>query len=122
MNIEKPYVGKYVTAESASEYIDINEITSSLDKINELGSNLTTIANELSSLGSNLNEKVLSVDGSYINFINEKLNIFSRITSNIESDAESYRTSSIEAYNKKQVELNNIAMEKDIELQNANNS
>ncbi len=114
MNLLEPYVGKKVTAQSASKDLDIQTILTGCDNVENALSDLSTISMNFYESGSTINEKSLSADG--VTFVNNITNCCSEITtsaSTITSALSQIRESAVSQYNKLQQQYNDEAKIKD---------
>lgn len=104
------YHGNYVTAESASNYIDINAIVSGCQNLAENGEGFDYISKKIYSAGDTCNGDALSVDGDTLtDYINEQGSMIGEISTSITSLAEDIINRAYEAYNHLQNQLNDKA-------------
>ncbi len=117
MGLLDPYVGRYVSAESASNYIDARTIISGCNSAISEASYFNTIATKISTTTAVLDVKTLSVDNLTVQGNSDECcnNIIS-IQNNIIEICDSIITSAEAAYNRIQEQLNQEAYQKDQEL------
>lgn len=114
MGILQPYNGKFVSAQSASNYLDIESIYAGCDVVDTESENMTTITNKMSSITSKLDVNNFSVDGSTMLDTSDKCcddilsvkSLINEATSQIRSACEA-------AYNNLQSQLNYNAQVQD---------
>lgn len=108
------YQGVHVTAESATNYIDIGTITSGCEQLSQAAEQYSNIGTNLSGAASGLSEDALSVNGSTMQAsVAECGNQISSINGKISNYASSIIEATISALDKKQLELNEIAEAED---------
>lgn len=114
MGLTARYIGRYVSAESAANYIDAAGITSAAnDIITELGE-FNNLASDVEKAGGELNVETLSIDGTDFSPKVEELStaIKQQYNSMVEQ-LETIITAAETAYNDKQDELNADARARD---------
>lgn len=110
MDVVQPFVGKYVTAVSASTKIDLDSIITNCNAVDEEVSKISSINNSINSTGGNLTADVLSVGGAtVINLLDECCSNINGVQSDVVSMTEGIRESAIEAYNQIQEQFNEEA-------------
>ncbi len=108
------YQGVHVTAESATNYIDIGTISSGCEQINEAAAQYTNVGKELSAAAGNLSADALSVNETTMQASVEDCgNQICSINAKLSSFASSILDATNRALDKKQLELNQIAEAKD---------
>lgn len=119
MDLLEPYVGKYVSAESASSKLDAAAIMSGCDAVDGEAANITNNVNDLSSKASRLNENALSVDGMTIQgAVSDYCSYLNSIKDNITTSTNGIREAAASAYNMIQQELNDEARARDLDAKN----
>lgn len=108
------YQGTYVSAESASNYIDVATITEGIRMLEQAANEYAEFGSKLMEISGSFTNEVLSVQGATMQ--NSIENCSSSITS-VKDQLANIGNSIIEALqkalDKKQMELNEIAREKD---------
>ena len=114
MNLLQPYVGKYVTATSASTKIDVDAILAGCDAVDSEASQISTVNSEISDIGSSITENALSVDGMTVsNTVNECCTGISGVQSMITNTTASIREAAVSVYNQFQEQFNEEARIRD---------
>ncbi|MBQ8534095.1 MAG: hypothetical protein IJ463_00235 [Bacilli bacterium] len=109
------YIGRYVKAESASNYIDAKGIIKYANTIKTNMEDFSLLSNDVKSAGSELTPSTLFVDGEdFSDDVEELGNDIASVNTNIIGDLDSVIAAAENAYNKKQEELNSIARARDI--------
>lgn len=109
------YIGRYVKAESASNYIDAKGIIKYANTIKTNMEDFSLLSNDVKSAGSELTPSTLFVDGEdFSDDVEELGNDIATVNTNIIGDLDSVIAAAENAYNKKQEELNSIARARDI--------
>ena len=121
------YHGNYVTAESASNYIDINAIALGCKNLAANSEEFNYISEKIYSAGDICNGEALSIDGDTLtDYIYEQGNMVGKISSTITSLADDIINRAYEAYNSLQSQLNDKAYREESdyvnELNKKNNS
>lgn len=122
MGLIQPYVGKYVTATSASTKLDATSIFKGCNAVDEDAEGMSRLITLLKGAGISLNEKVLSinnqtVDGNIeecVTGIEEQKKVILNATDTIRSATE-------KAYNQLQKRFNDEARAKDRAIQEQKN-
>lgn len=114
MGILQPYKGKFVSAQSASSYLDIESIYAGCDAVDTESESMTTITNKMSSITSKLDTNNFSVDGSTMLDTSDKCcdDILS-VKSSINDATSQIRSACEAAYNNLQSQLNYNAQVQD---------
>lgn len=114
MSLLQPYIGRFVSARSASEKLDSETIMAGCDAVDSEAEVITSIEKEVNSSGSIITPEVLSIGEKTIlptleevctGINNTKTNILT-VTANIRQQVEA-------VYNQIQSELNDEASKKD---------
>ena len=114
----KPYVGKYVSAESACKYIDIDTILAGCSKLENEASSYNNINNKLNSLGTSVGKNALEVDGKTISDVVDKYsNVLVDTSKGLNEFVSSVRDAAENAYNEIQNQLNENARYEDVNYQ-----
>ncbi len=104
--------GIRVTAESAANYIDITTVNAGCDEIDEAAEDFTRAGEVVNSAASNLDAQVLQIDGATLQPTIESYgDAILGVKQSITEITDSIRASAIDAYNRLQVQLNNIAQD-----------
>lgn len=123
MDVIEPFVGKYVTAVSASTKIDLDTIVMNCIAVEEEASKINSINSSINSTGGSLTADVLSVGGATVlNLLNECCSSINSVQSDIISETESIREKAIEAYNKIQEQFNDEAEAEEAVMASENSS
>lgn len=108
------YKGTYITAESASNYIDVIAITTGCDKINEAGTLFENIGNRLTTISTELNNETLSVGGKTMQGpLEDVASFIKNVKPDLETVSSEINSALEKALDKKQLELNEIAKAQD---------
>lgn len=111
----KPYVGKHVSAQSASNYIDIETIYAGCTKLENEANSYNDIYEKVNVLGDNNGKDVLEVDGKTIsNVVGEYSNVLNDTSNGLIDFANSVRAAAENAYNEIQNQLNENARIEDV--------
>lgn len=109
------YIGRYVKAESASNYIDAKGIIKYANAIKTNMEDFSLLSNDVKSAGSELTPSTLFVDDEdFSDDVEELGNDIASVNTNIISYLDSIIAAAENVYNKKQEELNSIARTRDI--------
>ncbi len=110
MGLLSPYVGRYVSAASASEYLDIGTIASGCSAAISEASFLNSFASKLSSITAVVDANALCIDGMTIQGVSDECsnNIVS-VQNEIVNIANQVLASAEAAYNQIQERLNQEA-------------
>lgn len=118
MGLLEPYVGKYVTATSASTKLDAQAVIEGCDAVDAEAANILKYSNEISSNASKIDAEALSVDGVTIQEpVSKYCEYISSIKSNIETSTNNIRSAVELQYNKIQEEFNEIARQQDAQAE-----
>ena len=110
MSLLQPYVGKFVTATSASTKIDVESIIAGCDAVDSEASRISDINAEVNSVGSTIDEKALSVDGTTIsNSLDECCTGINGVQEMIFGTTAGIRESAMSIYNQIQEQFNDEA-------------
>lgn len=114
MGLTARYIGRYVSAESASNYIDAAGITSAAnDIIAELGE-FNNLASDVEKAGGELNVETLSIDGTdFSPKVEELATAIGQQYNSMVGQLEQIITAAETAYNNKQDALNADARARD---------
>ena len=111
---KEPYRGTYVTARSASEYIDLDTILSGCDQVDEKASKLSTISNNVKTATSTLDESSFSINKeTMLPKIEESCGLLKDGESSIMDTTAQIRAAAEQAYNEIQEQLNYEAEQRD---------
>ncbi len=114
------YVGKYVSAPSASTKLDVDSILSGCDAVDNEVANLTSICNEFSNNGTTITPEALSFDGITTEPIIEEYTSSTKgVADLILGKTASIREEAMAAYNRIQEQLNIEAQNRDREAAKA---
>jgi hypothetical protein len=109
------YIGRYVKAESASNYIDAKGIIKYAKAIKTNMEDFSLLSKDVKSAGSELTPSTLFVDGDdFSDDVEELGNDIASVNTSIIGDLDAVIAAAENAYNKKQEELNSIARSRDI--------
>lgn len=109
------YIGRYVKAESASNYIDAKGIIKYANTIKTNMEDFSLLSNDVKSAGSELTPSTLFVDDEdFSDDVEDLGNDIATVNTNIIGYLDSIIAAAENAYNKKQEELNSIARARDI--------
>lgn len=110
MDILQPYQGAYVSAGSASKYLDIEKILKGCDEVDNEAEEIVYVNSKLNSAGSSIDSRALSIDNVTVdNSLVECLESINNVYQNILSETSQVRAAAVNAYNSIQSELNNDA-------------
>lgn len=110
MNFLEPYKGRYVSAESASNELDVDCILSGCQSVLSTASNLSDINNKVFNLGCSITPQALSIDGVTVtDNLSECCDGIKNVESYISSTVEAIKEAAISAYNEIQTQLNEDA-------------
>lgn len=126
MSLLEPYVGRYVSAESASTKLDVSSILAGCDMVDSESDKLNVVGNKVNDIGDELTLDVLSVDGVGMGEkIVECCNSYFDSYDSIVGSTTQIRETAISKYNQLQQQLNDEARARDEYLikqnQNKNN-
>lgn len=114
MGLRERYIGTYVSAESASNYIDANGIISAANSIISELEEFSNLANDVSNAGADLNASNLSIDGSdFSPKVEELVTAIKTQHGNMTGDLEGIIAKAESVYNDKQDQLNADAKARD---------
>lgn len=108
------YQGQYVTAESATSYIDVGTISSGCEQLSQAAEQFSSLGNNLSESASGLSEDALSVNGDTMqSAVEECGSQMSSIEGQLSGYIATIMSATESALDKKQLELNQIAEAQD---------
>jgi len=108
------YQGTYVSAESAANYIDITTITQGINMLGQAAEEYAEIGSSLIGVSGNFTSEVLSVQGTTMqNSIENCGSSITDIKEKLTNIGNNILEATQKALDKKQLELNEIAKEKD---------
>lgn len=114
MGLRERYIGTYVSAESASNYIDANGIISAANSIISELEEFSNLANDVSNAGADLNASNLSIDGSdFSPKVEELVTAIRTQHGTMTGDLEGIIAKAESVYNDKQDQLNADAKARD---------
>ena len=120
MNSE-PYRGTTTTAESALEYIEYDRIVEACNMIKETATDMREIGNKINSAGEYCSPNNFCVQGcTYTDSVDECSNSFQMASKGLDEYADSILTALNKAFNIKQDELNEEAIQQDRARQSQN--
>ena len=116
MNILQPYQGRYVSAESASNKLDVETIISGCDAVENDALSINSFAQSLLETGSTLDEKVLSVNGkTFLDQVDADVENIANVQTQISESVCSIREAAVAIYNQIQDQLNVDAENRDLD-------
>ncbi len=123
-SILQPYRGVFISAQSASNMLDLNQILAGCTAVENEASNIDELSNSISSLTSNLGANIFSIDGKTISPSSDKCcEEIIEVQKWIYDTTSQIRETAINAYNQLQTQLNNDAQNRDqYEINRYNNS
>lgn len=117
------YRGNYFTADSASDYIDINAIVSGCKALAESSTGFNGISEKIYSAGDCCDAKALSVEGETLtDYIYEQGEIIEDFGPSITELANQIMNRAYEAYNRIQSQLNDDAYNRECDYVNQLNN
>lgn len=123
MGIIEPYKGKFFSAESASNKLDIQSIYAGCDAVDLEAENITNITNKMSSISSHLDINNFSVDGCTMLDASDKCcDDIMNVKNSILDATSQIRAACEGAYNNLQSQLNYNAQVRDCNEINRRNS
>lgn len=114
MNILQPYYGQFVSAGSASKYLDIETILRGCDQVDAEAEEIAYINSKLNNAGGTITSSALSIDNVTVdNNLLECCEGINSVFQNILSETSQVRAAAVNAYNRIQADLNNDAVARD---------
>ena len=108
------YQGVHVTAESATNYIDVGAISTGCEHLMQAAEQYSSVGSNLSGAAAGLSEDTLSVNGATMQAsVEECGSQISSINGKISNYASSIMDATLRALDKKQLELNQKAEAED---------
>ena len=121
MSLLQPYVGKFVTATSASTKIDVESIMAVCDSVDSEASKISDVNSNINNIGSTIDSNALSVDGSTVlNSLEECCTGINGVQNMIFNTTSGIREAAISAYNQIQEQFNAEARIRDQEASERN--
>ncbi len=121
MSLLQPYVGKFVTATSASTKIDVESIMAGCDSVDSEASKISDVNSNINNIGSTIDSNALSVDGSTVlNSLEECCTGINGVQNMIFNTTSGIREAAISAYNQIQEQFNAEARIRDQEASERN--
>ncbi len=121
MSLLQPYVGKFVTASSASSKIDAASIIAGCDAVDSEASKISDVNSNVNSIGSRIDSTALSVDGkTTMNLLEECCTGINDVQTMIFNTTSAIREAATSAYNQIQEQLNEEARIRDQEASERN--
>lgn len=121
MQILNPYQGVFISAQSASNYIDLNSILNGCDAVDSEASQISKLSNNVLEASTQLDVNTLSVDNAtVVGSVEEYCNDIVSVQEGIMSMTSQIREAAINTYNDIQNQMNyNAQIQDQIAIQNS---
>lgn len=122
MTLVSRYVGQFVTAQSASDFIDIDKIYSGCEKLETTSDGFDLIFNKMENIAFDNRESTLCFNDKTIgSLVDNNSQIFTDCSNDIKDVAQNIRVAAENAYNEIQRQLNDTARSQDLNAINDSN-
>lgn len=114
MGLLERYIGRYVSADSASNYIDANGIISSANNIKTELEEFSNLAGDVKTAGSDLTPKTFYIDGSdFSPLVDDVASLITEKYTSMLGNLDAIIAAAEQVYNAKQAEYNQSARYRD---------